>query len=298
MSKMFHGVYPAVTTQFHDDLSLDLEATKRHLEVLIDAGVQGLVMLGSLGENNMLDPEEKVAVLRAAVEVSQGRVPVVSGVSEFSTAQAVRHAEAAARAGCTGLMVLPAMVYPADDSEVVAHYRTVAKATDLPIIVYNNPIAYKIDVTPAMLAELADEPKFQAIKESSGDPRRVTDLVNQLGDRYVIMGGVDDLILECALLGAKGWIAGVGLAFPRENQHMWNLAMAGMWAEAVEIYRWFTPLLHLDIGPKFVQKIKLCLQEVGLGNETVRPPRHILSGREREETLKTIRHGIEWRPKV
>lgn len=296
MSPLFHGVYPAATTQFHDDLSLDLDATKRHLEVLIEAGAQGLVMLGSLGENNMLDPDEKVAVLRAAVEVSNGRVPVVSGVSEFSTAQASRHAEAAAKAGCKGLMVLPAMVYPADDREVIAHYRSVAKATDLPIIVYNNPVAYKIDVTPAMLEELADDPKFQATKESSADPRRVTDLINRLGDRYVIMGGVDDLILECALLGAKGWIAGVGLAFPRENQRLWDLAMAGKWEEAVELYRWFTPLLHLDIGPKFVQKIKLCLQEVGLGKETVRPPRLNLSGAEREETLRIIREGIANRP--
>lgn len=296
MSPLFHGVYPAVTTQFHDDLSLDLDATKRHLEVLVDAGVQGVVMLGSLGENNMLEPDEKVAVLRAAVEVCGGKVPVVSGVSEFSTSQAVRHAEEAARAGCTGLMVLPAMVYPADDREVVTHYRTVAKATDLPIIVYNNPIAYKIDVTPAMLEELADDPKFQATKESSGDPRRVTDLVNRLGDRYVIMGGVDDLILECALLGAKGWIAGVGLAFPKENQRLWDLAMAGRWDEAVQLYRWFTPLLHLDIGPKFVQKIKLCLQEVGLGKETVRPPRLNLTGAEREETLRVVREGVAKRP--
>jgi 1-pyrroline-4-hydroxy-2-carboxylate deaminase len=293
MEAVWKGVFPAVTTQFKRDQSLDLEATARHLEVLIDSRVSGLIMLGSLGENTSLEPEEKRSVVRMAVEVSRGRVPVLSGVAECSTAAACRYAREVEQLGADGLMLLPAMVYKADPRETVAHFRTVARATGLPILCYNNPIAYHVDVTPEMFAELAGEANLVAIKESSGDTRRLTDLRNRLGDRYTLFVGLDDLALEGVLLGAEGWVAGLGLAFPRENQWLWELATSGRWAEAREIYRWYMPLLHLDTQVKFVQYIKLALQEVGLGAEWVRAPRLPLEGEEREAILGIIRRGIE-----
>jgi 4-hydroxy-tetrahydrodipicolinate synthase len=201
------------------------------------------------------------------------------------------------RLGADGLMLLPAMVYRADARETLAHFRAVARATGLPILCYNNPLAYGNDITPEMFAELADEPTLVAIKESSGDVRRITDLINTVGDRYAIFAGVDDLVLESVLLGRRRLDRRRRLAFPRENQRLWELATGGQWEEARELYRWYTPLLHLDIGPKFVQKIKLAIQECGLGAEWVRAPRLPLEGTEREETLATIRRGIETRPR-
>lgn len=292
----WRGVFPAVTTQLRPDQSVDLDATARHLEVLIDSGVTGLVMCGSLGENQCLAPDEKRAVVRRAVEVAAGRVPVLSGVAEMSTAAAVHYVKDLETLGADGAMVLPAMVYKADRAETLAHFRTVATSTRLPILIYNNPVGYTVDITPTMLAELADLPNLQAIKESSADTSRITDIVNEVGDRYAIFAGVDTLALESAMLGAVGWIAGVGLAFPAENQRLWDLAVAGEWEKAREIYRWFMPLLRLDLGPHFVQKIKLALQETGLGSEWVRAPRLPLSGAEREEVLAIIRHGIANRP--
>lgn len=292
------GVFPAVTTQMKRDESLDLEATARHLEVLIDSGVSGIVMLGSLGENATLSPEEKRSVLRAALEAVRGRVPVLSGVVENSTAAAVQYARDMEKSGVQGLMVLPAMIYRADRAETVAHYHAVAHATALPIIVYNNPLAYTVDITPEMFVELADVKNFVAIKESSGDVRRITDLRNLVGERYALFCGVDDLVLESAVLGIDGWIAGMGLAFPRENQRLWDLAMAGDYERARAIYRWFTPLLHLDTPVKFVQYIKLAIQEAGLGAEWVRAPRRVLAGEERKLVLDIIHRGLETRPKL
>ena len=292
------GVFPALTTQFKKGGALDLEATARHIEVVIESGVQGLVMLGSLGENNCLSREEKISVLKCALEVNNGRVPVVSGVSELSTDFACDFVRTAQRAGVDGFMVLPAMVYHSDTRETMAHFSAVAAASDQPIIVYNNPIAYKVDITPIMLEEMAKEEKFVAIKESSGDTRRITDVFNQVGDRFTIFAGVDDLALECAMLGATGWIAGIGLAFPGENQYLWNLMMQGKWDKAREIYRWYTPLMHLDVGNKFVQCIKLAIQEAGLGSEWVRAPRLELEGEERARVLKVIETGLANRPQL
>lgn len=298
MKVRWQGVFPALTTQMHKDQSLDLEATQRHIEVMIESGVTGLVMLGSLGENAALEPDEKRRVVQAAIEVANGRVPVLSGVVETSTAAACRYARDMEKLGADGLMVLPAMIYKADPRETMAHYRAVAKATDLPIIVYNNPLAYTVDITPAMFEQLADVRNFVAIKESSGDVRRITDIYNTVGDRYTIFCGVDDLALEAAMLGAQGWIAGVGLAFPHENQYVWDLATAGRYDEALKIYRWFMPLLHLDIPVHFVQYIKLAIQEVGLGAEWVRAPRLPIAGEERKRVLKIIHDGIAARPKI
>jgi 4-hydroxy-tetrahydrodipicolinate synthase len=298
MKPNWKGVFPAATTQFRRDQTLDLDATARHLEVLMASGISGLIMLGSLGENTALEPDEKRRVMEMAVKSSGGRVPVLSGVAECSTAAACRYARDMEKLGVSGLMVLPAMVYKADRSETLAHFRTVARASGLPIICYNNPIAYSVDITPEMFSELADEPTLVAIKESSGNVRRITDLFNTVGSRYIIFTGVDDLALESVLLGAEGWIAGVGLAFPRENQYLWDLATSGQWEKARALYRWYTPLLHLDIPIKFVQYIKLAIQECGLGAEWVRAPRLPLEGKEREEILQIIRKGIETRPKI
>ncbi len=298
MRPAWKGVFPAVTTQLRRDQTLDLGATARHLEVLIASGVSGVVMLGSLGENNALESDEKRRVVRAALETVRGRVPVLSGVSEPSTAAAARYARDMEALGADGLMLLPAMSYRADPRETMAHFRTVARACGLPIICYNNPLAYAVDITPAMFAELADEENLVAIKESSGDLRRLTDLRNVVGDRYALFTGVDDLALESIFLGAEGWIAGVGLAFPRENQYLWGLAQRGEWDKARELYRWYMPLLHLDTHVKFVQYIKLCVQECGLGAEWVRAPRLPLEGAEREAVLQVIRRGIETRPKI
>jgi 4-hydroxy-tetrahydrodipicolinate synthase len=298
MEVTWSGVYPAVTTQFRADQSVDLEATAAHAEHLIRAGVHGLIMLGSVGENTVLDPTEKRAVLATAIEAVQGRVPVLSGVAESSTAGACRFAADAEAAGADGLMVLPAMIYKTDRRETIAHFRAVARASDLPVMCYNNPVSYGTDLTPEMFAELADEPTLIAIKESSDDVRRITDLVNLVGERYILFCGVDDLILEAALLGVSGWVAGLVNAFPEESVRLWDLAAAGRWAEARALYRWFTPLLHLDVHVKLVQYIKLAQAMAGLGTETTRAPRLALEGEERQRIAAIIQAGLDARPRL
>jgi len=293
----WHGVYPAVTTQFHDDQSLNLPGTARHVEVLLRAGVHGLIMLGSVGENVALEYSEKLDVLRTTLQHVAGRVPVLTGVAECTTALACRFAADAQKAGVDGLMVLPAMIYKSDPRETMAHFRAVARACALPILVYNNPVAYHVDITPAMFVDLADEPKFVAIKESSENVRRITDLKNLCGDRYRLFCGVDDLVLESVLLGAIGWVSGLVNAFPAENRLLWDLATSGRYEEALRIYRWYTPLLHLDTHVKLVQYIKLAMAETGLGSEMVRAPRLPLVGAEREAILAIIRRAIQTRPK-
>ncbi|MDB6173298.1 MAG: dihydrodipicolinate synthase family protein [Chthoniobacteraceae bacterium] len=293
----WEGVFPAITTQMHRDGSLDIESTARHSEALIASGVSGIVYLGSLGENQAMSGEEKRLVFNEMIKVVAGRIPVLSGVAETSTAEAVRYVRDGEAAGADGFMLMPAMNYKSPDpEETLAHFRTVAAATGLPIMIYNNPIAYGNDITPEMFAQLADTKNFVALKESSGNTRRITDLHNLLGGRYAIFTGVDDLALESAVLGIDGWVAGTGIAFPHENQHLWELMKGGEWAKAVELYRWFTPLLHLDTHVKFVQYIKLCVQECGLGQEWTRAPRLPLSGHERDAILKIIHAGIETRP--
>jgi 4-hydroxy-tetrahydrodipicolinate synthase len=298
MSVAWQGVLPAVTTQFHPDQGLDVPSTLAHIDRMIDAGVHGLIMLGTVGENCSLEYAEKLEILRATVDHVGGRVPVLSGVAEYTTRLACRFAGDAEKAGVDGLMVLPAMVYKSDPRETVAHFRTVARSTGLNVMVYNNPVSYQVDVTPEMFGDLADEPRLVAIKESSENVRRITDLKNVCGDRYVLLCGVDDLVLESILLGATGWISGLVNAFPVESTRFWALATAGKWEEAREIYRWYTPLLHLDTHVKLVQYIKLAQQECGLGSEVVRAPRLPLEGQEREAILSIIRKGIATRPDV
>jgi 1-pyrroline-4-hydroxy-2-carboxylate deaminase len=297
MGVTWKGVFPATTTQFGPDQELDLPATLAHLDRLIAAGVHGLIMLGTVGENCSLEYAEKLEVLDATVRHVKKRVSVVTGVAECTTALACRFVEDARRLGVDGLMVLPAMVYKSDARETVAHYRHVARSTDLEIMVYNNPVSYGVDITPEMFLEIADEPNLVAIKESSENVRRISDLKNLCGERYVLFCGVDDLVLESMLLGAVGWVSGLVNAFPAESRLLWELAASGRWQEALALYRWYTPVLHLDTHIKLVQYIKLAQQECGLGAETVRAPRLPLVGEERERIVTLIRKAIATRPK-
>lgn len=239
---------------------------------------------------------EKLEILRAIRQRVDKRVPVLTGVAECSTALACRFVADAQAIGLDGLMVLPAMIYKSDPRETIAHFRAVARASDLPILVYNNPVSYGVDITPTMFVDLADEPKFVAVKESSENVRRITDLKNLCGDRYRLFCGVDDLVLESVLLGAIGWVSGLVNAFPAENRLLWDLATSGRTEEALRVYRWYTPLLHLDTHVKLVQYIKLAMAETGLGSEMVRAPRLPLVGAEREAILAIIRKAIQTRP--
>lgn len=296
MNVTWQGVFPALTTQFNSDESINLDATARHLEAMIKAGIHGVVLLGSVGENTALEYSEKLQVLRELVGVVRGRIPVLTGVAEYTTRLASRFAKDAESAGVDGLMVLPAMVYKADPRETIVHFRSVARASGLPVMIYNNPPSYYVDVTPPMFGQLAEEPTIVAIKESSDNPRRITDIVNLHSDRFILFSGVDDLVLESVLLGAKGWISGLVNAFPEENRALWDYATAGRWQEALELYRWYTPLLHLDTKIKLVQYIKLAMAETGLGSEMTRAPRLPITGAEREEVLGIIRGAIATRP--
>lgn len=294
----WRGVFPAVTTQFKADQSLDLTATSVHVEHLIRAGVHGLIMLGTVGENCSLTPDEKRQVVEAAVDTVKGRVPVLSGVAEFTTANAAAYAADLEKLGADGLMVLPGMVYKSDPRETLVHFRTVARASDLPIMVYNNPVVYGVDITPEMLAELSDEPTIVAIKESSDDVRRLSDIVNSNGERYILFSGVDDLALESMMLGTVGWVSGLVNAFPAESMRLYELAAAGRYQEALPLYRWFMPLLHLDVSSKLVQYIKLAQAMAGLGTETVRAPRLVLEGEERQRIMAIIQQGLDSRPRL
>jgi 4-hydroxy-tetrahydrodipicolinate synthase len=296
MNVNWKGVFPAITTQFRQDQSLDLAATATHLETMIQAGIHGVVVLGTVGENTALEYDEKLSIIKEIKRVVNGRIPLLTGVAEYTTALACRFARDAEKLGVDGLMVLPAMVYKSDDRETLTHFRTVARATKVPVMVYNNPVSYSVDISPEMFKELADEPTIVAIKESSENVRRITDLYNVVGNRYVLFGGVDDLVLESVMLGAQGWISGLVNAFPDENRALWDLAAAGQWEKARDLYRWYTPLLHLDTKVKLVQYIKLAMQETGLGSEMVRAPRLTVEGAEREEVLAIIRQAIATRP--
>ncbi len=294
--RAWQGVYPAVTTKFRSDLRLDVAAMEKHFAWQIESGVDGLIVCGSLGENSVLAGDEKLEVLRIAVRVSARRVPVLQTIAEGSTAEGIALCERSAREGADGFMVLPGMRYVSDRRETIAHYRAIAQASAKPIMVYNNPVAYGVDVTPDMFGELADEKVIVAIKESSDDVRRVTDIINQTSDRYAIFCGVDDLAMEAMLMGARGWVAGLVNAFPRETVAIHRLIMGGKIEEARRIYRWFAPLLHLDVSRKLVQNIKLAESIVGVGTETVRPPRLPLVGQEREEIIAIVKQALATRP--
>jgi 4-hydroxy-tetrahydrodipicolinate synthase len=296
---LWAGVLPAITTPFAEDGAVDHAFLAHHCRWLIDNGCRGIVALGSLGESATLEFEEKVAILATCVEAVGDRVPVMPGVAALSTAQAVRLAQAAERVGCRGLMVLPPYVHKGPFYEMLAHYEAVFAATGLSCMLYNNPIAYGVDVPPAAIAELVERhPNLHAVKESSGDVRRVTAVRALIGDRLALFAGLDDMILEAVHMGATGWIAGLVNAFPAESVRLVELGRAGRYDEAFALYSWFLPLLRLDCVPEFVQLIKLVQQEVGMGNERVRLPRQPMRGEARESALATIRHAIATRPAI
>ena len=296
MTFAWSGVFPAVTTKFKDDESLDFAAMERHFQFQLDAGVHGLIVVGSLGENGVLTFDEKLEILKTALAVADGRVPVLATIAETTTRAARAFAEQGAALGADGFMVLPGMRYTADDREVETHLRAVADASDRPIMLYNNPVTYGMDLPPEMLLRLADEPKFVAVKESSDDVRRVTDIINLCGDRYRLFCGVDNLAMESLLMGSHGWVAGLVCAFPHETVAVYNAVCEGNLEEARRIYRWFMPLLHLDVHTKLVQNIKLAETLVGVGTEHVRAPRLPLTGREREAVTATINAALAARP--
>ena len=294
----WRGVFPALTTKFTAADEIDWEAMGRHLEFQLDAGVHGLIILGSLGENATLSPEEKLEMVRFFARADHGGLPLITCIAESSTRDARDFAAAAQDAGADGFMLLPPMRYPRDRRETMAFLNDVAAATSLPIMLYNNPVAYGTDILPKDFARLADNPKFVAIKESAADTRRFPEIRRHTGDRFALFCGVDDLALECFALGAVGWVAGLVVAFPRETVRIWELCQAGNWNEARKLYEWFLPLLHLDIGPKFVQQIKLVEALMGVGSAKVRAPRLQLTEAEASRVEKTLADALKQRPEM
>jgi 4-hydroxy-tetrahydrodipicolinate synthase len=290
------GVFPAATTQFNTDLSIDVDASQKVLDALVRDGVHGLVVLGTCGENNSLEADEKRRLLQAAVEVVAGRVPIIVGVSELTTPRAAAFAKDAETIGADALMVLPAMVYVPTEAELEAHFRTIARASALPIMLYNNPPAYRAAITLDVLARLADEPTIVAVKESAPDTRRFTDLARAFGDRFILMAGLDDVALEGLLMGARGWVSGLTSAFPQESVALVAAVDRGDLEEARRIYRWFMPLLHLDAEHDLVQSIKLAEQIMGRGSERVRMPRLPLAGARRAEVIAMVEEAAATRP--
>lgn len=292
------GVYPAMLTPFKEDDSIDMDMYRVNLRAQLEAGVDGIILGGSLGEASTLLAEEKLALLRQTQALTKGKVAVVMNIAEQATKAAVAAAQEAEENGADGLMLLPPMRYKADERETVVFFKTVAQNTSLPIMIYNNPVDYKIMVTLDMFEALAELPNIQAIKESTRDVTNITRLINRFGDRYKILGGVDTLSFESLCAGADGLVAGLVDAFPKETVAIYRLVKAGKYAEALRIYRWFMPLLELDIHSKLVQYIKLAATQTGIGTEHVRAPRLALEGKERAAVLAIINEALEVRPEL
>ena len=290
------GVFPAVSTQFKADYSLDIEATHKVMRNLVADGVSGLVVCGTVGENTSMSTREKLAVIEAAKDAAKGRIPVIAGIAEFTTAFARDMVSEAARVGVDGVMVMPALVYSAKPHEAAAHFRDIATATDLPVMLYNNPLVYRSDITPDILVSLADCENIVCFKDSSGDTRRFIDLRNAVGDRFVLFAGLDDVVLESIAVGAEGWISGMSNAFPKEGETLFRLARQRRFDEALALYRWFMPLLHLDSRPDLVQCIKLCEELAGRGSAVTRPPRLPLQGEALEQVMTVVAQAMATRP--
>ena len=296
MRPTWTGVYPAVTTKFKETGELDIPAFIKNIEFQIESGVSGIIIGGSLGESSTLSNEEKVELVKS-LQPYREQVPVIMNIAESSTVNAVEAAKQAEANGADGLMLLPPLLYKADADETVEYFKTVAEATSLPILLYNNPVDYKIEITVPMFEKLKDVKNIEAVKESTRDLTNITRLKNALGDRFKILGGVDTLCLESLLLGGDGLVAGLVCAFPKETVVLYELAKAGKIDEALDLYRWFMPLFEMDIHAKLVQYIKLCEVYTGIGTEYVRAPRKIISGAERESIITTIEHALANRPK-
>lgn len=296
MSITWKGIFPALTTKFTKDDELDFILFEKNLDAQLAAGVNGIILGGTLGEASVLSVNEKEKLVKFAVEKTTGKIPVVLNIAEGSTKEAIQQVDNAKKWGAEGLMLLPPMRYKPDHRETVGYFKNIAESTDLPIIIYNNPIDYKTEVTLDMFEELLYCKNIQAVKESTRDTTNVTRMINRFGDRINILCGVDTLAFEELCLGAVGWVAGLVCAFPKETVAIFNLVKAGKLNEALKIYRWFMPLLELDIHPKLVQYIKLAETRTGIGSEYVRAPRLILEGEERKNILKIIDEGIANRP--
>lgn len=296
MSFQWKGVFPAITTKFTNRQSLDIELFSKNIIAQVDAGVNGIVLAGTLGEASALTLEEKEILVKTTLDIVGSKLPVVLNIAEGTTMEAVKQAELADKWGAKGLMLLPPMRYKSDHRETVTYFKTVADATNLPMMIYNNPIDYRVEVTLDMFEELTASPTIQAVKESTRDVANVTRFINRFKDRFKILCGVDPIAMEELLLGADGWVAGLVCAFPEETVAIYRLVKAGRIEEATKIYRWFMPLLELDIHPKLVQYIKLCEAQVGLGSEYVRAPRLTLVGEERQRILDTIQKALATRP--
>jgi 4-hydroxy-tetrahydrodipicolinate synthase len=294
----WRGVFPALTTKFTAADEIDWAAMEKHLAFQVEAGVHGLIVLGSLGENATLSMDEKLETVRFFARAGRAGKPLVAGVAESSTRDAKAFVRAAEEAGVDGFMLLPPMRYASDRRETLAYLQDVAAATGQPIMLYNNPVAYGTDLTPEDFARLADNPRFEAIKEAADDTRRFPQIRRLVGDRFALFCGVDDLALESFALGAVGWVAGLVVAFPRETVRLWELCMDGEWQAARELYEWFLPLLHLDTGPKFVQQIKLVEALMGVGSAKVRAPRLQLSEAEASQVEKILASALEQRPRL
>lgn len=295
MNFQWKGVFPALTTKFTEKDELDLDMFGKNLEAQLSAGVDGIVLGGTLGEASVLTTDEKAILVRFAVEQCDGKVPVILNIAEGSTKEALKQIDLAKKWGADGLMMLPPMRYRSDFRETVTYFKTLAGSTDLSIMLYNNPFDYRIEITLEMFEELRECENIEAVKESTRDITNVTRMINRFGDRYKIMCGVDTLAMEELVMGVDGWIAGLVCAFPKETVAIYRLVKAGELEEARKIYRWFMPLLELDIHPKLVQYIKLAEARVGLGTETVRPPRMVLQGDERLRILKVIDDALDKR---
>lgn len=299
MQISWKGVYPALTTKFNSDYTLDVTGFRNNLLFQLECGVDGIILGGTLGEASVLTEEEKETLVRVAKEACGNKVPVILNIAEGSTSEALSKAKTAAEWGADGLMVLPPMRYKADDEELYQYFSAIAASTSLPIMVYNNPVDYKNLVTLEIFERLINQhDNIQAVKESTRDVSNVTRLKNRFGDRLSVLCGVDTLAMESFVLGADGWVAGLVCAFPAETVHLFHLCKNGRYDEARAIYRWFLPLLELDIHPKLVQYIKLAEQFCGLGTEFVRPPRLPLAGEERKQIATIILQGIETRPQL
>ena len=294
----WNGIYPAVLTPFNEDDSIDFNTFKINTEAQIEAGIDGIVLGGSLGEASTLTNKEKIDLLKYSVQLVAGRVPVVMNIAEQSTKMAVEAAKDAEKNGADGLMLLPPLRYYADDNETLTFFKAVASNTSLPIMLYNNPVDYKIMITLDMFEAMADIPNINAVKESTRDVSNITRMFNRFGNRYKVLTGVDPLALESLCLGADGWVAGLVDAFPRETVAIYRLMKAGQYDEALKIYRWFLPVLELDIHPKLVQNIKLAAMATGIGTEIVRAPRLALQGKEREKVMKIINDALKNRPQL
>lgn len=294
---MWKGVIPAVTTKFTAAGELDFGEMQRCFNLQMQAGCDGLIACGSLGEGPMLSHDERIAVLRAVKEVT-GSKPALLTVAEAGTREACALAERAAKAGADGLMVVPSTIYHTDRRETVANLRAIAAAADLPVMIYSNRIAYRVDVTTDILEELADDKRFVAVKESSDDIRRTTEIINRLGDRYDVFTGVDNLAFEALTAGAVGWVAGLVVAFPKETVAIYKLIQAGRYGEALAIYRWFRPLLDLDVSTYLVQNIKLVEALAIDSNDRVRAPRLPLAGSQREHVVAVVEKALRQRPEL